>query len=238
MMVFLKLSLFKYDRESTKKSVHLSSTAISEEMIEQARNGGWNGMNESEIRNFQTWSYAQLQEYLVSEGKTRDAKWVEHSLIPQMKYAMIHISRMSKKAIVKKSNMYELFGCDFILDDSLKLWLIECNSSPQMEAVSDYRTELFVKMLGDHFEVMFGLLRSRMKRVILFVNEVLDRVGYKRDFRNYKGLERIRRGYKKVMRNRMEEEFEVGKENGFEKIVDENVEGLERYAGLVPESCF
>jgi len=37
---------------------------------------------------------------------------------------------MTKKDFVKQSNVYELFGLDFMLDENLNLWFLECNASP------------------------------------------------------------------------------------------------------------
>ena len=31
---------------------------------------------------------------------------------------------------LKESNVFEMFGLDFMLDDKLNLWFIECNASP------------------------------------------------------------------------------------------------------------
>jgi len=71
-----------------------------------------------------------------------------------------------------KSPSFELYGCDFILTEDLKLWFIECNSGPMMESTTEEREKILAKMMKDHFELMFGYLRSRMKRVISFINKL------------------------------------------------------------------
>jgi hypothetical protein len=37
---------------------------------------------------------------------------------------------MSKNGFFKDSRGYEMFGLDFVLDENLNLWFIECNASP------------------------------------------------------------------------------------------------------------
>jgi len=239
---FLKLSMHKYDRNSTDRGVHLSNTELSKAIFEQAKQpGGWNGMNETEIKAFQTWLYYRLQAYLLSEGFTKDPDWVHNSMIPQMKKAMIHVARMSKYAFVQRSTSYELFGCDFILDEDMKLWFIEANTSPMMEATTPEREQLLIKMLSDHFELMYALLRSRMKRVVVFINNLLketppEYIFY--DMIHLPDFAKRKLEYDAINKNYMDPEFEIGPDNGFQKIADENLEGEDRYAGFIPKECF
>jgi len=59
---------------------------------------------------------------------------------------MVYIARMIKYALLQRSNTFELFGADFMLDDNLKLWFIESNTSPMMEATTDDRTILLLRL--------------------------------------------------------------------------------------------
>ena len=78
--------------------------------------------------------------------------------------------------------MYELFGVDFMLDTDLGLWFIEANSTPAFDGYSEPMEEFIVKMLQDHAEIVHGLLKSRMKRIITYVNNlttngVVEKIG-------------------------------------------------------------
>jgi len=57
---------------------------------------------------------------------------------------------MSKDYLWKASNVFELFGLDFMLDDDLKVWFLECNSSPRLY----FDTPDFVtRMITDLMEI-------------------------------------------------------------------------------------
>lgn len=47
-----------------------------------------------------------------------------------------HILSQTKKACIHRSNCFELFGYDILIDSDLKPWLIEVNLSPSLACES------------------------------------------------------------------------------------------------------
>ena len=45
--------------------------------------------------------------------------------------------------------MSEFFGVDFIMDDNLRLWILECNRNPNFLAVREGRKDKFGKRLSE-----------------------------------------------------------------------------------------
>lgn len=60
---------------------------------------------------------------------------------------------MSENSFWKGSNVFEMFGLDFMLDENLNLWFIECNSSPQFIGTTGKKNRKIQKMLKDLFEI-------------------------------------------------------------------------------------
>ena len=237
---FLRVSLYKYDPYSKEKAVHLTNTDISKKIFKEVQNGTWNGMNETELRNFQMWNFTKLQNYLIANGKVNDT-WLDTDLKPQIQRSMAHIGRLTQSSYLQRSNTYELFGIDFILDDDLKLWFIECNSGPVLDGTSEEKEKFLVKMLGDHFEIVFGYLRSRIKRIIFFINQIARELPEEVIY--YDGVklpeyEIKKKEYDRLNKNYVEPEFEPLLTNGFVKIIDDNLKDKNRYAGYIEEECF
>ena len=46
---------------------------------------------------------------------------------------------------------YELYGFDYMIDDSLKVWLIEINQNPCLSTLSSKQEGLINKLLEDVF---------------------------------------------------------------------------------------
>ncbi len=238
---FLRVSLHRYDVNSKDKSVLLTNTALSNKIFDIAREeGNYQGLNETDLRNFQMWSLEKLQHYLLEKTYIGDTNWLDNYLRPEFKKAMIHLLRMASSSFYKGSQFHELYGCDFMLDDNLNLWFIECNSGPVLSGSSEEKERFVTRMLADHFEIVSGLLKSRMKRVVDYINKIIEESNY------YKlssgevmmfGVEQKQREFKELIKNKFEPEYEPSSSNRFKKIVDENYDGPEKYSNLLTEEC-
>lgn len=51
----------------------------------------------------------------------------------------------------KRQHCFEIFGYDFIIDEELKVWLIECNTNPCLEISSKALANIIPKMLNQAF---------------------------------------------------------------------------------------
>ena len=72
---------------------------------------------------------------------------------------MKEITYMSFSSVKKKLNPYnrkncfEIFGLDFIIDENLKVWLIEVNENPSLECSSPFLGAIIPRMVNDAFKL-------------------------------------------------------------------------------------
>jgi len=231
---YLTRSLYKYSMTYKDPGVNLAHTEMAKKVLEFAEKS--KKYSVEDLRKIKKRSYAgykQLQDYLRKEGVTVDAYWLDNYLRPQIQKAMIHLLRMSQERFLKKSSIYELYAVDFMLDQDLNLWFIDANSMPVLQGWTSDIIEFNNRMLGDTFEIVSGLLKSRAKRIVKYINGLCanDEFGADVDGIRVYDLERRREEFKKLTSNYFEKEYEpkVGGGNGFVKIVDENYAGRERY---------
>jgi len=232
---FLRVSLQKYDKYSDDKGVHLTNTHLSKDIFAEAKekNITFNNMTEQELRDYQMWTFEDLSAYLLKSGKIKDENWLDNYLRPSFYQAFIHTVRMSAHAFWNQSNVYEMFGLDFMLDEDLNLWFIECNSSPQLIGTNEYKTNFLVKMLEDLFEIQYSFYRSRMKRLLNLlkkINQQAEREGRIRTFK-------WKKAYAKISANKLEPEYQLSPDNSFKLIMDLSRNGADAYFGHIPSEC-
>jgi hypothetical protein len=232
---FLRVSLHSYNKHSQDKSVHLTNTHLAKDTFALAKeqNITFHGMNEQELRDYQMWTFDRLNAYLLRSGKITDPNWVDNYLRPEFYKAFIHTARMSAHAFWKQSNVYEMFGLDFMLDDKLNLWFIECNSSPQLIGTNELKTNFLVKMLNSLFEIQHNFYRSRMKRVLNLIKKI-NKEGEETGKVDY---EQWRDEYKDAVKNILEPEYQISEHNSFKLILDQNLPGPEAYFGHLAPEC-
>ena len=238
----LRVSLVPYDIESDDKKGLLTNFALNHEIYETARRDGlFQGRSEDELKEEQQWTFETLQKYLLEVGKINDTNWLDNYLRPEFKKAYIHLIRVARHSYLNtSSSIFEFYGADFMIDDDMNLWFIEVNSGPAMGGYTPETQILVRKMMTSLFEITLGLLRSRTKRIINFVNTIISERQYevsedgKVQIMNL--AEKIQE-FERISRNYFEKEFEPKANNTFVKIIDENLEGADAYMGYLPAEC-
>ncbi|OMJ74302.1 hypothetical protein SteCoe_26789 [Stentor coeruleus] len=146
---YLRFSLENYsDDNITNPYIHLTNNSISKKSTK---------FSSSEIKGCM-WSIEQFQEYLKNE-KNIDV-WntqIFPAIKKIVKYSLLAIGNLGRK------NSFEILGYDFMIDDTLKPWLLEINSSPAMDYSTNV-TEILVK----------EVLEDAIKVIVDFPSGVLD----------------------------------------------------------------
>lgn len=232
---FLRVSLHPYDKFSNDRSTHLTNTHLSKDIFAEVKklNKTLNNMNEQQLRDYQMWTLERLKDHLLESGKIKDPNWLDNYLRPKFKEAFIHILRMTGHAFWNQSNVFEMFGLDFMLDEDLNLWFIECNSSPQLVGTNAYKTNFLIKMLKDIYEIQYAFYKSRMLRVVKLIKQ-MELEGLVEGTINYT---KWRPEYIEASRNRLEPQFELSSDNSFHLIMDLNKDKSEAYFGNLKDEC-
>ena len=142
---------------------------------------------------------------------------------------------MTENSLYHVSNVFELFGLDFVLDENLNLWFIECNASPQLVASNDRKRTFLVKMLTDLFEIQSAYYKSRMSRTFKFIEKMVSQINssphavveskWKEEFDSNIDI------------NKLDSEFTLSPNNGFSLIIDKNIKGDGAYFGHLEKEC-
>jgi hypothetical protein len=228
---YFRVSLMEFDPDSDDSSVFLSNNHDQRPK----------GMSKAEEDRLRSHTLESLGQYLVEKGRITDASWIENSLRLRMKQAMIHLLNATKSNFAKTPGFYEHFGLDFLLDEDLNIWFMECQIDPGYTRPGTIKEKPITRVLLDHWEITFGFLRSRMKRVMLFVNELskdLENKNWKSDAFVEEYLKDKHAQYKNInSKQYLDREFAPKHTNKYVKIFDESLTGKARYGGVITDEC-
>ncbi len=74
-----------------------------------------------------------------------------------------HVIQAVKKNSMHRTNCFELFGFDILLDSDLKPWLLEVNLSPSLASDSPLDLQIKTNVLSDTFNLV-GLKKFDRKK--------------------------------------------------------------------------
>lgn len=122
---YLKFSTKLYDPLNYKVSVHITNTAIqSKYSVDKNRSRNIPQCNE--------WSSDRFLAYLNKENKSQ--LW-DKSIYPAMKRNIIAIVSEAVDGTVVQPNHFQLYGCDFVIDENHNPVLLEINGIPILTSV-------------------------------------------------------------------------------------------------------
>jgi len=229
---YLRVSVNSFNKSSTERATHLTNTFLAEQVFAEVEksNQTLNGMNADELKDYHLWDLEDLQNYLMETGKITDPNWLGNYLRPSFQKAYIHLIKISSEHFLQQSNVYELHGLDFMLDENLKLWFIESNPNPLLIGV---KPELIARMLIDLFEIQYAYYRSRMQRVLKIVHEMQGKIVNREEV----DVDKYREMYQEASKNRLEPGYHISATNTFLLTLDDSLPGGEAYLGHLPAEC-
>ncbi|CAG9331608.1 unnamed protein product [Blepharisma stoltei] len=131
----------------TSEYIHLTNNAIQKD---------GSGYGKFEAGNQLPFSF--LQKYLNKQFPSITSPL--ERLVTSMKELVAH-SLKSVKGKLNPNNRqfcFEIFGYDFIIDSTMKPWLIECNTNPCLELSSPLLQQLIPRMVNDAFKLTLDVI--------------------------------------------------------------------------------
>ena len=126
---YVRLSLLKYDKDSTNLVAHLTNQYV------QKKDPGY-----QELGQGSTWTMDQFNEYInehVATQKGIEKDWVFRTLPFRIKQIIKHCFNAVKHKLQTNAGFFDLYGLDFMVDENMKVWLIEVNSNPSLSTNCD-----------------------------------------------------------------------------------------------------
>lgn len=173
--------IFSLQRNS--KFIHLTNDAIQKQSEEYGKFESNNKISFAEFEKYLSTSYPKAVNFkdIVNDIRKIVAETIQ--------------ATGPKLDPNRRMNCFEVFGYDFLLDESLKPWLLEVNTNPCLELASSHLTRIIPNMIENALRIAVDPLFLEPKSYLRHVKSSLELVENKFDlvFHSEKYSEAIKR---------------------------------------------
>ncbi|NXY49677.1 TTL10 polyglycylase, partial [Ceuthmochares aereus] len=121
---YVRLTCVNYDVASDDLTVHLTNQSM------QRKNSLYNQLKDETV-----WTMEHFNSYVNEKfGKSNrlPKDWVFTVFTKKMQQIMLQCFLAAKHKLACKLGYFDLIGCDFLIDENFKVWLLEMNSNPAL----------------------------------------------------------------------------------------------------------
>ncbi|XP_072222230.1 tubulin polyglutamylase TTLL5 isoform X2 [Leuresthes tenuis] len=159
-----RFATVKYDRAATNIKntfMHLTNYSLNK------KSSDYVSCDDPEVEDYgNKWSMSAVLRYLKQEGKdtTLLMKQVEDLIIKAVLSAELQIATACKTFVPHKTNCFELYGFDVLIDSNLKPWLLEVNLSPSLSCDAPLDLKIKASMIADMFSLVGFVCQDPLSR--------------------------------------------------------------------------
>ncbi|KAM9707374.1 tubulin polyglutamylase TTLL5 isoform 2-T2 [Menidia menidia] len=159
-----RFATVKYDRASTNIKntfMHLTNYSLNK------KSSDYVSCDDPEVEDYgNKWSMSAVLRYLKQEGKdtTLLMKQVEDLIIKALLSAELQIATACKTFVPHKTNCFELYGFDVLIDSNLKPWLLEVNLSPSLSCDAPLDLKIKASMIADMLSLVGFVCQDPLSR--------------------------------------------------------------------------
>ncbi|XP_072100857.1 protein polyglycylase TTLL10-like [Mobula birostris] len=147
-----------YSPASDDLTTHLTNQFI------QRKNPRYKDMKEDTI-----WSMERLNDYInerYMESKHLPKDWVFIDFTRRMQEIMKTCLNCAKTKLDSKLGFFDLMGCDFIIDQNFKVWLLEINANPSLQRHSSVLQSLIPRLVYETLDVVIEIFKKSRKGLL------------------------------------------------------------------------
>ncbi|XP_022370503.1 inactive polyglycylase TTLL10 [Enhydra lutris kenyoni] len=152
---YARLTLSLYDPHSSDLSGHLTNQFM------QKKSPLYVLLKEDTV-----WSMDQLNRHIndrfrKTKGLPRD--WVFTTFTKRMQQIMAHCFQAVKSKLHRKLGYFDLIGCDFLIDENFKVWLLEMNSNPALHTNCEVLKEVIPGVVMETLDLAIETFQKSLR---------------------------------------------------------------------------
>ncbi|XP_026223813.1 protein polyglycylase TTLL10 isoform X2 [Anabas testudineus] len=157
---YVRLTCDSYDPSSNNLSAHLTNQYM------QKKNPLYSQLKEDTVWSMESFNAYVNDRFRVAKGLPWD--WVLGAFAKRMQQIMTQCFFAVKSKLHCRLGLFDLIGCDFMIDEDFKVWLLEMNCNPALHTNCEVLKEVIPSIVVETLDLTLEIFnKCRLRRKIL-----------------------------------------------------------------------
>ncbi|XP_068505959.1 uncharacterized protein [Syngnathus scovelli] len=157
---YIRLTCDHYDPSSNNLSAHLTNQYM------QKKNPLYSRMKEETLWSMESFNAYVNDCFQVAKDLPRD--WVLGAFTKYMQQMMTQCFLAVKHKLDRRLGFFDLIGCDFLVDEDFKVWLLEMNCNPALHVNCEVLKEVIPSTVAETLDLTLEIFnKCRLRQRIL-----------------------------------------------------------------------
>ncbi|KAF4078099.1 hypothetical protein AMELA_G00195470 [Ameiurus melas] len=149
---YVRLTCDLYDPKSNNLTAHLTNQYM------QKKNPLYSMLKEETVWSMERFNSYINENFMVPKGLPRD--WVWTVFTKRMQQIMTHCFLSVKSKLECKLGYFDLIGCDFLIDEDFKVWLLEMNCNPALHTNCEVLKEVVPRTVMETLDLAMEIFNK------------------------------------------------------------------------------
>ncbi|CAJ1055374.1 protein polyglycylase TTLL10 isoform X6 [Xyrichtys novacula] len=157
---YVRLTCDLYDPTSNNLTAHLTNQYM------QKKNPLYRQLKEDTVWSMESFNTYVNDRFQVAKGLPRD--WVLGVFAKRMQQITLQCFIAVKSKLDRRLGFFDLIGCDFMVDEDFKVWLLEMNCNPALHTNCDVLKEVIPRTVVETLDLSLEIFnKCRLRQKIL-----------------------------------------------------------------------
>ncbi|XP_028848871.1 protein polyglycylase TTLL10 isoform X2 [Denticeps clupeoides] len=156
---YVRLTCDLYDPTSNNLSNHLTNQYM------QKKHPLYSVLKEETVWSMERFNTYVNENFMTDKGLPKD--WVLGFFARRMQQVIVHCFMAVKTKLERKLGLFDLIGCDFLIDEDFKVWLLEMNCNPALHINCEVLKEVVPNTLTEALDLTLEIFTKRLNKLHL-----------------------------------------------------------------------